>query len=84
MSLPGRTGGRWALVFLAVTAGAVGLELWAAADGDDTTSPWTHLLVDFVPAPLTMAAAAVLAVWLPVHLLRAYQRRRRQPPPDPG
>lgn len=81
MSRPGRTSGWWAAGFLAVTAGAVGLEVWAAADGDDRTSPWTHLLVDFVPAPLTLAAAAVLAVWLPVHLVRAY-RRRREPESD--
>lgn len=76
--MSGRTSPRWAVPFLAVTALAVGGELWAAWDGNESTSPWTHLLVDFVPAPLTMVLTAVLAVWLPVHFVRAYRARRRR------
>jgi hypothetical protein len=55
------------------------MELWSAYDGNPATDPWTYLLVDFGPAPLTMGAAAVLSVWLPMHLLRSYRDRRRSP-----
>ena len=70
--------GQWRMVFLTVTGLALAMELWSAYDGDPATDPWTYLLVDFGPAPLTMAAAAVLAVWLPMHLVRSYRARRRR------
>lgn len=70
---------QWRLVFLTLTGLAVGMELWSAYDGNPATDPWTYLLVDFGPAPLTMGAAAVLSVWLPMHLLRSYRDRRRSP-----
>lgn len=62
--------------FLAVTTLAIVLELLAAFDGDPDTTPWTHLLVDHVPAPVTFAAILVLIVWTPWHFWHAYRQRR--------
>lgn len=68
-----RTG--FTIGFLTVTVAAIVLELVAAFDGDPDTSPWTHLLVDHVPAPVTFAAIAVLTIWLPRHFWKAYRQR---------
>lgn len=58
----------WNTAFLAVTAVAVGMELFASFDSSDSTVPWTFLLRDYVPEPVTIAAMTLLVTWLPVHL----------------
>lgn len=68
----------WITGFLAVTALAVGGELWAAFDASDNTVPWTDLLVRYVPWPVTAMATAILVAWLPAHFA-LYYRRGRQP-----
>jgi len=64
----------WISVFLALTAGALGMELWAGLDNSPDTVPWTDLLARYVPAPITFAAIAILTAWLPVHFTKAYER----------
>jgi hypothetical protein len=66
----------WVTAFLAVTALAVGGELWAAFDNSPNTVPWTELLTD-LPWWVTMPAALLLAVWLPLHLIYWYRQRRK-------
>jgi hypothetical protein len=66
--------GWWITGFLTVTAAAVGGELWAALDHSPDTVPWTDLLGDYVPWPVTTAAVALLVTWLPTHLYLRYHR----------
>src|ERR1044071_10052041 len=58
----------WNTAFLAVTATAVGMELYASFDSSADTVPWTYLLRDYIPEPVTIAAMTLLVTWLPVHL----------------
>jgi hypothetical protein len=70
--------------FLAVTALAVGGELWAALDSSPDTVPWTNLIADNVPWPVTATAIAILITWLPSHFAHAYGRPPMVlTPPDP-
>jgi hypothetical protein len=64
----------WIASFLTVTAAAVGAELWAAFDHSPDTVPWTDLLGEYVPWPVTSAAVALLVTWLPIHLYLRYHR----------
>ena len=64
------------VAFTAATWALVGWEIWAAADDHDNLEPWTHLLVDHVPAPVIVAAVAVLVSWLPGHMAEAIARRK--------
>jgi hypothetical protein len=64
-------------VFLTVTFTAVGLEVWFATDSDPDTLPWTALVADHVPAPVTFAAIAVLVAWIGPHFVEAYASRRK-------
>jgi len=70
----------WTVGFLGVTAVAVGAEILAAFDGNPDTVPWTEYLTD-LPWWVTIPAALVLSVWLPLHLLAAYRRKQRGEPP---
>ncbi len=74
--------GWWIGAFLAATATAVGAELVAATDHSPDTVPWTELLTD-LPWWVTMPAALLLAVWLPIHLALRYRRRRAGTAPQP-
>jgi hypothetical protein len=64
----------WTLVFLTLTGGALGMELWAGLDSSPDTVPWTDLLARYVPQPITFTAIAILTAWLPLHFTKAYQR----------
>lgn len=66
----------WTVAFLSVTAVAVGMEGYAAADGNPDTDPWTFLIVDHLPAGLTFAAIAALTAWLGPHFAAAYRARK--------
>jgi len=68
----------WRVAFLGITAAAVGMELWASLDGDPDTRPWTDEIVSAIPVEVTFAAIGALALWLPVHFLRRYLRRKRE------
>lgn len=65
----------WRVLFLGVTGLAVGMEVWASADGDSTTDPWTDLIVAYVPGEVTAAGIGALALWLGVHFWRRYRRK---------
>lgn len=62
-------------VFLSVTAVAVGLEVLAATDSSSDTEPWTHLVVDYVPAPLALAFFLYLGRWVYLHFVDAYGKK---------
>ena len=62
----------WTAVFLALTAGALGMELWAGLDNSPDTVPWTELISTYIPQPITVTALTVLATWLPVHFAHHY------------
>lgn len=64
----------WTGVFLALTAGALGMEIYGAFDASDNTPPWTDLLSNYVPEPVTFGALAVLALWIFPHFWFAYRR----------
>jgi hypothetical protein len=77
-----RRGNVISAAFLTGTALLVGWELVAAFDGSDDTRPWTDLIVSYVPQPLGVGAAVVLSVWLPIHLV-IYYRKKRHPTTTP-
>lgn len=66
----------WTGVFLALTASALGMEIYGAFDASDNTPPWTDLLSNYVPEPVTFGALAVLALWIFPHFWFAYRRVR--------
>lgn len=70
---------RWRIAFLGLTAVVLGMEVWASADGDADTYPWTDLIVRHVPGEVTALAIAGLAGWLAVHFWRRYARKGRSP-----
>jgi hypothetical protein len=51
-------------------------ELYANFDGDPDTWPLTWVIVRYVPAWVTLPAALLLAVWLPIHFWTNYQKKR--------
>ena len=67
----------WTVVFLGVTAVAVGMELWASFDGDASTDPWTDLIVRYVPGEVTALLIGGLCLWLIVHFGLRYWRRHK-------
>jgi hypothetical protein len=69
----------WTIVFLALTGGALGMELWAGLDSSPTTVPWTELISGYIPQPITMTALTVLATWLPAHFAARYVGSKPQP-----
>lgn len=69
--------GWWVAGFLAATGLAVGMELWAAVDGDPDTVTWTELVVSYVPWEVAAAAVGALLLWLPLHWGVRYWRRHR-------
>lgn len=66
--------------FLTVTAVAIIWELVASFDGNESTSPWTDLIVEHVPAEVTIAAVGALALWLPIHFGIRYWRKAHGKP----
>jgi uncharacterized membrane protein YeaQ/YmgE (transglycosylase-associated protein family) len=65
----------WVTGFLSVTLLAVGMELWAAWDNSPDTVPWTDLIAENVPKPLTMWVVGLLVAWLPAHFVWAYRHQ---------
>lgn len=65
----------WIAGFLGVTVAAIVAELWASFDGSASTTPWTDLVVEYVPGEVTLAVLGALLVWLPVHFFVRYRRR---------
>ncbi|WP_205327555.1 hypothetical protein [Glycomyces sp. YM15] len=70
----------WTAVFLGLTAIVLGLEIWASADSNPDTVPWTDYITAHLPGEVTAAAIGALSAWLAVHFFRRY--RRPNPPPD--
>lgn len=68
---------RWRIGFLGLTAVVLGMEIWASADGNPDTDPWTDLIVRHVPGEVTALAIAGLAGWLGVHFGLRYWRKRK-------
>jgi len=71
-------GGWKSIVFLGATTTVIGWELFASFDKDPTTTPWTDLIVAYIPGEVTAAAIGALIVWLPVHFAIRYWRRRKR------
>lgn len=59
----------WILAFLGVTFTAVGMEIYAVADGKSYTQPWTDLLVGFLPAGVGIPLVIGFSIWLCVHFI---------------
>lgn len=70
--------GGWKSVgFLGATAAVLGWEIYASWDGDDGTSPWTDLIVTYIPGEVTAALLGALIAWLPVHFGLRYYRKAK-------
>jgi len=67
----------WTSVFLAISAAALGMEIYGFVDTSDDTPPWTDLISQYVPEPVTMGVLAVLALWIFPHFWLAYRRVRQ-------
>lgn len=67
---------KWAIVVLALAW--LVWELIAAFDGSTSTWPLTEVVVEYVPAWITLPAIVVLVLWLPTHFAIRYARRRRR------
>lgn len=65
----------WRVAFLGVTVAAVVMELVAAWDRSANTEPWTHLIGQYVPGPLTLVVIVLGARWLWDHFVHEYKRR---------
>lgn len=50
----------WGLCFLGLTGIVIGLEIWAPADTDPDTIPWTDYITAHVPGEVTAAAIGAL------------------------
>lgn len=67
----------WRTAFLVLTGFVLAMEIWASADGNPDTDPWTDLIVRHVPGEITALAIAGLAGWLGVHFGLRYWRKHR-------
>lgn len=77
--------GGWKSVgFLGATAAVLGWEILASWDGDSDTSPWTDLIVTYVPGEITAVLIGGLVAWLPVHFGLRYWRKARGQRPGEG
>lgn len=72
----------WRVAFLGLTALVIGMEFWAAWDGNEDTDPWTDLIVAYVPDEVFALVFTGLVGWLVVHFGRRYWRKAR--PRDGG
>lgn len=70
-------GGWKSIGFLGATATVLGWEIFASWDGDDSTSPWTDLIVTYIPGEVTAAILGGLIAWLPVHFGLRYYRKAK-------
>lgn len=71
--------GGWKSVgFLAATASVVGWEVYASWDGNEETSPWTDLIVTYVPGEVTAGLLGLLLAWLPVHFGIRYWHKSKK------
>lgn len=77
-------GGWKSIGFLSATAAVLSWELLASWDGDTGTSPWTDLIVTYVPGWVTAAVIGILVLWLPVHFGRRYYWKARGRQDDGG
>lgn len=68
--------GAWITAFLSVTSIALAGELYAAFDTSANTTPWTDLIVTYIPAPITYGLIGLLVVWLPIHFFSNYRARK--------
>jgi len=68
----------WVISFLLITAATLGMECWAAWDGDADTVPWTELIVSYVSPEVAAAVFGALILWLPLHFGVRYLRKRRK------
>lgn len=69
--------GWWSTAFLGLTGLALGLELFAAVDGDEDTRTWTEHIVTYVDPEVTAVGIGGLSLWLIYHFGIRYWRRAR-------
>lgn len=74
----------WRLAFLGLTGLVLGMEIWASADGDPNTDPWTDLIVRHIPGEVAALLIAGLCGWLVVHFGVRYWRKHRAARPPAG
>jgi hypothetical protein len=74
---------RWRIAFLGLTGLVIGMEIWASADGNPDTRPWTDEIVSTIPGEVTALAIAGLCGWLSVHFAVRYIRKARARRADP-
>lgn len=65
----------WTVVFLALTAAPIGMELYAAAQPSPDRPTWTELITTWWPAPVTLGAVGLLTAWIGPHFMDAYRHR---------
>lgn len=77
--------GGWKSVgFLGATFAVLSWEVFASWDGDTDTSPWTDLIVTYVPGEVTAVILGGLIAWLPVHFGLRYWWKARDRRNDVG
>ena len=69
--------GWWRLSFLGLTGLVLGMECFAAWDGNTDTDPWTELIVAYIPDEVAAVGIGGLSLWLMVHFGRRYLRKAR-------
>lgn len=65
----------WTVVFLALTAAPIGMELYAAAQPSQDRPTWTELITTWWPAPVTLGLVGLLTAWIGPHFRAAYRLR---------
>jgi hypothetical protein len=66
----------WIGIFLTLTAAALGMEIWAAADSSPDTLTWSELIGAYIPQTVAVGAAAILAAWITPHIAAQYRRSK--------
>lgn len=64
------------VIFMLLTAGAIGMEIYGAIVFNNHTTTWTQLITSYVPEPIIMGAIGLLGIWLPVHFAEWIKARR--------
>lgn len=67
----------WRVAFLGLTAVVLGMEFWAAWDGDEDTDPWTNLITTYIPAEVFALVFTGLVGWIAVHFGVRYWRKAK-------
>lgn len=67
---------KWNFTFLGLTALVLGMEVFAAFDGNRDTQPWTYLIVNNISPWITFPAIIGIATWLIFHFKKFYKIKK--------